>query len=114
MRTGPGGQKSFRAPRSEGRIPLEFGVQLSGHATFDGVETTFTENVSSRGAKVRSAYRWKPNDRLMISMLPGSFHSVARVAYCTSKPGGGYAVGLEFVEAAGDWVVANGGLTVVR
>jgi hypothetical protein len=109
-----GTQKSFREPRCEARIPMEFGVQLSGHAAFAGVETTFTENVSSRGAKVLSAYRWKTNDRLTITMLPGSFRSVARVAYCASMPSGGYAVGLEFVEARGNWVVANGGLTVVN
>lgn len=105
-----GAQKTFREPRCEARIPLEFGVQISGHSKSVAAETTFTENVSSHGAKVLSSHRWKPNDRLTIATLPGSFRSLARVAYCVSIPGGGFAVGVEFVESFGDWVVANGAL----
>jgi len=69
------------------------------------VEMTFTENVSSRGARVVTGRRWGVNDRLMIASLPGNFQSVARVAYCEPRRGEGYAVGLEFTEPEGRWVI---------
>ncbi len=83
-------------------------MQISGHAHLPGLETTFTQDVSSRGARVVSLRKWFPNDRLFLNTLTGAFRSVARVAYCQSMPGSGYAIGLEFLEPAGDWVV-NGG-----
>jgi hypothetical protein len=84
---------------------MEVGVLISGHGVLPGVETTFTENVSSLGARVLSARRWKTNDRLVVTTLAGSFRSVARVAYCRTVPQAGFAVGLEFVEKTGSWVV---------
>jgi hypothetical protein len=99
--------KAFAAPRCETRIPMEISVHITGHVKLPGTETTFTENVSLRGARVLSTRRWKPNDRLVISTLAGSFHSVARVAYCRKVPQAGFAVGLEFVESSGSWIVNN-------
>lgn len=85
---------------------MEVGVQIAGHAAQPGIETTFTENVSARGARVLSTRRWKQNDRLTISTLTGSFRAVARVAYCQLIGDAGFAVGLEFVDPRGSWVVA--------
>jgi hypothetical protein len=99
--------KSFTAPRRESRIPMEVGVHISGHAMLPGTEATFTENVSARGARVLSTRRWKINDRLVITTLAGTFRSVARVAYCQMVPQAGFAVGLEFVETTGSWIVAD-------
>lgn len=96
----------FSTPRVETRIPMEVGVQISGHVHLPGVETTFTENVSSRGARVLSVRRWSLNDQLWISTLTGGFKSLARVAYCESVRGAGFAVGLEFLEPDGNWVVS--------
>ncbi|MFZ0633890.1 MAG: PilZ domain-containing protein [Candidatus Acidiferrales bacterium] len=107
MRLGIGGSKTFGAPRAEKRIPMEVGVKISGHMDLPGIETTFTENVSARGARVLSSRRWSPNDRLTISTLTGSFRAVARVAYCESVPSAGYAVGLEFIQPDGRWIVGN-------
>jgi hypothetical protein len=107
MPLGMGAPKSFTVPRRETRIPMEVGVQISGHSVLRDPETTFTENVSSRGARIWSTQRWKMNDQMIIATLPGSFRSMARVAYCQSVPGAGYAVGLEFTEPIGDWVVGD-------
>jgi hypothetical protein len=101
------GIPKFPFSRSEARIPMEVGVHISGHPALPGTETTFTENVSSRGARVLSTRRWRPNDRLTLTTLTGSFRSVARVAYCQLVPDTGFAVGLEFVEHSGEWVVAE-------
>lgn len=107
MRFGMGVPKDTVAPRREPRIPMEVGVHITGHPILPGTETTFTENVSPRGARVLSVRRWKTDDRLTLTTLTGSFRSIARVAYCQMVPDSGYAVGLEFIEPNGKWVVAD-------
>ncbi|HKV04458.1 MAG TPA: PilZ domain-containing protein [Candidatus Acidoferrales bacterium] len=107
MPLGMGVPKTFTALRREARVPMEVVVRITGHAALPGTEATFTENVSLRGARVLSTRRWKINDRLVITTLAGSFRSLARVAYCQTVRQSGYAVGLEFVETSGSWVVAD-------
>lgn len=107
MPFGMGVPKSISFQRRETRVPMEVGVQISGHDTLPGSETTFTENVSARGARVFSNRRWKPNDQLTISTLTGSFRAAARVAYCQNIPENGFAVGVEFLELTGNWIVGN-------
>ncbi len=86
---------------------MEVGVHISGHSAHPGTETTFTENVSARGARVVSIRKWRINDRLIVSTLAGSFQSIARVAYCHTVPQVGFAVGLEFVEPGEGWVLGD-------
>jgi len=107
MPLGIGGKKGYSYPRAERRIPMEVGVQISGHVDLPGVETTFTENVSSRGARVLTSRRWQLNDRLTIATLTGAFQALARVAYCQTVPSSGYVVGLEFIQPEGRWVVGE-------
>ena len=97
--------KAYAVERYEERIPMEVAVQISGNERIPGVETTFTENVSSRGARVVTVRRWKPEDRLEFASLPGDFRAKARVAYCQPQPGHGFAIGLEFLEPTGRWVI---------
>lgn len=92
--------------RLEKRIPMAIAVHISGHGRAPGVETTFTENVSSRGARVVSTRRWRPNEMLEIASLPGDFHARARVAYCQPQSEG-FVIGLEFLEPSGRWVVGT-------
>ena len=98
---------NFPASRAERRIPMEVAVVLDGHAQLPGTEATFTENVSMRGARVVTFRRWEKNDRLQIAMRVGDFRSTARVAYCQSLRGQGYAIGVEFLEPQGRWVVES-------
>ncbi|MGA9145624.1 MAG: hypothetical protein WB007_17875 [Candidatus Acidiferrales bacterium] len=107
MAFGMGVPKTFSAPRRETRVPMEVGVHITGHPALPGTETTFTENVSPRGARVLSVRRWKQNDQLTIATVTGSFCALARVAYCQLVPEEGFAVGLEFIEPNGQWVVAE-------
>jgi hypothetical protein len=93
--------------RAERRIPMEIGVYLEGNRQVPGAESTFTENVSERGARVVSSRRWEPNDRLTLTSRSGEFRSSARVAYCQPMQGDGFAVGVEFLEPRGRWVVQN-------
>ena len=97
----------YSIARSEQRIPMEIGVVLDGHVALPGTEKTFTENVSARGARIRTIRRWVLNDRLKIQSAAGDFRSLARVAYCQSLRGAGYAIGVEFLERCGRWVVQS-------
>ena len=92
--------------RAEKRIPMAVAVRISGHSAQPGEETTFTEDVSFRGAKVFSTRRWKSGERLLLATLSGGFRSVARVAWCRPDRNAGFAVGLQLAETSGNWVVA--------
>ena len=107
MALGMGVPKSFIAVRSEKRVPMEVGVRITGHEAIPGTETTFTQNVSPNGARVLSTRPWKTNDRMVISTMTGSFRAMARVAYCTVTAESNFAVGVEFIEPKGRWVVGQ-------
>ena len=93
--------------RIERRIPMEIPVVLDGHRETPGAESTFTENVSARGARVVSTRRWDKDESLTLVSRTGEFRSSARVAYCQPLHGDGYAIGVEFLEPAGRWVVQS-------
>lgn len=93
--------------RSENRIPMEIPVVLEGNRQVPGVETTFTENVSAKGARVVSVRHWDKGARLMLASRTGEFRSSARVAYCQPLHGDGYVIGVEFLEPKGRWVVES-------
>jgi len=103
----PTHRNKFNFPRSENRIPMEIPVMLEGHRHLPGVENTFTENVSARGARVISVRHWDKNAQLTLASRSGEFRSSARVAYCHPIHGDGYAIGLEFLESKGRWVVES-------
>jgi len=86
---------------------MEVGVRISGNSTMPGMETTFTENVSTRGARVRSIRRWRTGESLWVMSVADGFRSLARVAYCENLPGYGFAIGVEFLELEGQWVMAS-------
>jgi hypothetical protein len=98
---------SFTFHRVERRIPMEIPVVLEAHKDVPGSESTFTENVSTRGARVVSARRWSKGEPLTFASRTGEFRSLARVAYCQPLHGDGYAIGVEFIDPAGRWVVQS-------
>ena|ERR1700690_167515 len=91
--------------RSENRIPMEIPVVLDGHRQMPGVEATFTENVSAKGARVVSVRQWEKGAPVLFASRTGEFRSAARVAYCQPVRGEGYVIGVEFLEPRGRWVV---------
>jgi hypothetical protein len=100
-------KNAFTFFRAEERVPMEIPVMLDGHQRTPGRESTFTENVSARGARVVSVRRWEKGERLTFISRTGEFRSSARVAYCQSLHGDGYAVGVEFLDVKGRWVVES-------
>ena len=105
MQLGMGVPKTFPIRRREPRIPMEVGVQISGHDELPGSESTFTQDISSRGARVFSIRRWQINDRVNFATPTGSFQALARVAYCQPSRDSLFAVGLEFLNPKGTWIV---------
>jgi hypothetical protein len=93
--------------RAERRIPVEVPVVIEGYRSTSGGESTFTENVSARGARVLSMRRWDQGERLTLASRTGEFRSSARVAYCQPVQGVGFAIGVEFLESQGRWVVQS-------
>ena len=62
---------------------------------------------SAKGARVVSARRWVKGTQLAFASRSGEFRSEARVAYCQPLHGQGYAIGVEFLEPQGRWVVES-------
>ena len=100
-------RSNFAFRRAEKRIPMEVPVLIDGHRMAPGSESTFTENVSLHGARVVSVRRWEQNEKLTFASRTGEFRSSARVAYCQPVQGEGFAIGLEFLEPKGRWVVQS-------
>jgi len=100
-------RNKFVFHRAEQRIPMEIPVMINGHRLAPGSESTFTENVSARGARVVSVRRWEQGEPLTFASRTGEFRSSARVAYCQPLQGEGFAIGVEFLEPKGRWVVQS-------
>ncbi len=96
----------FTFHRAEKRILMGIPVLIDGHRDAPGMESTFTENVSARGARVISARYWEQGDSLKFASRTGEFRSSARVAYCQSQSEG-FAIGVEFLNPKGRWVVQS-------
>jgi len=97
----------FTFHRAEKRIPMEIPVLIDGHQQAPGSESTFTENVSARGARVVTVRRWEQGEQLNFVSRTGEFRSPAQVAYCQPLQGDGFAIGVEFLEPKGRWVVQS-------
>jgi hypothetical protein len=106
MTTMPRSEPSY-VLRRENRIPMEIPVFLEGHRQLPGAESTFTENVSAGGARVVSTRRWDKGAQILFASRSGDFRSEARVAYCQPIHGDGYAIGVQFLDPQGRWVVQS-------
>jgi hypothetical protein len=91
------------APRPERRIARAMAVQLSTIDESPLAEKTFTENVSSHGARVVTKRRWRPEEHVWLKSLEGDFQSQARVVYCQLLPRNNFAVGLDLFSPAVEW-----------
>ena len=83
--------------RMERRLPIIVVVHLTEcpPAGTDGEEKTYTDNISSRGARIFSKHGWQPGDSVRVTPL--SENSVcAKVIYCHRLPDSRYGVGVKF------------------
>lgn len=89
-------------PRTERRTPMAEPVQLST-VNWSVTESTFTQDMSSRGARVTTQRVWQPGTQLTISSLRSDFSGLARVVYWRSFSSSRFAIGLEFLSCTGQW-----------
>jgi hypothetical protein len=81
--------------RLEARIPTRIALELSGPDEPLIYETTFTENVSSHGARVVTKRHWSPNDSVLVKLPQECLSSRARITYCQPLKGDELAMGLQ-------------------
>jgi hypothetical protein len=62
-------------------------------------ETTVTENISPRGARVVSRQQWQERDRVLLRTLEGDLRWQAKVVYCEILPSKTFALGLKLLIA---------------
>lgn len=91
----------MKSRRKEKRNPEKFGVLLSDGTVAEYVST---ENVSSRGARVRTARRWEPDTRVLVKSTWYDLRAEGRVVYCQPFPDTTFAVGLE-IAPTNAWVM---------
>lgn len=93
--------------KSEGRIEKRVAVKIPARLVpgENGflAETTTIVNVSTRGACVVTARRWRLGEELDLASASGEFRRQARVVYCHPLANGKFCTGLEF-GAAAHWV----------
>jgi hypothetical protein len=90
-------QQQYLVKRAADRVDMKVTALLVGRRDRLGVETGFTEDVSSRGVRVISTSEWPLGDTILVAIPGFHFTAAARVAYCDPLNDGRYGVGLEFV-----------------
>lgn len=96
-------QVETKGKRLEERKYMRVGVDLSGLDVRTPAHSGVTDNVSGHGARVLTAWPVKPNERLNLRSMAGSYRSRARVVYCVPE-GELYALGLQLYASAGEWI----------
>lgn len=92
--------------RTERRLPIMVVVQLA-KAPIQGIaekESTFTHDISSRGARVFSSHPWQAGEVVMLTSLQeGSV--CGKVIYCQRLEDNRYAIGLHVPDRPITWSV---------
>jgi hypothetical protein len=95
----------MRVPRgrTEKRSPWKAPAELSRLDLSLPAETTVTENISPRGARVLSRQRWQEGNRVLVKTLEGNLQWQAKVVYCEILPSDTFALGLKLLTAPDRW-----------
>lgn len=83
-------------------------VMLTSLELTSRTELTFTENISSGGARVVTGKLWSADDVLVIKSMEGDLQSEARVVYRQPVREQVYAIGVKFIEPKGGWQTKSG------
>ena len=93
--------------RKEERNPEKLQVLLSWMAEPLLTEPASTDDVSSRGMRVRAYRPWRRNTHLIVQSSENQLWGRAKVVYCQTLPGKTFALGLEFVARTGGWIMRS-------
>ena len=88
--------------RREARSIVSEPVELTNLSRTWSPETTSTQNISPRGARVTTQRLWEPGTFLLLKSVRGNFWARARVVYWRSFLSRAI-MGLEFLEQGGEW-----------
>ena len=90
--------------RMERRLPIIVVVRLaqSKCASTDGGERTYTDNISSRGARVYSIRPWQLGDAVQVTPR-NEAPACGKVVYCQTLPDDRYIVGVKFQDGPIQW-----------
>jgi PilZ domain len=89
--------------RTEKRSASAVPVGLSPLDLSRPAESTVTENISPRGARVVSKQQWQEGDRVMLKTLARDLRWQAKVVYCEILPSSTFALGLKLLTAPDRW-----------
>jgi hypothetical protein len=90
--------------RTEKRLPIIVVVRLA-RAEPSGAqkeERTFTDNISSRGARVFSTRPWQLGDAVQLTPRNEGL-ALGKVVYCQMLPDNRYAIGVKFQDRQVAW-----------
>ena len=90
--------------RMERRLPIVVVVRLAHaeRAGADGEERTYTDNISSRGARVYSNRPWQLGDAVQVTPRNGA-PARGKVVYCQTLPDSRYVIGVKFQDRPITW-----------
>src|SRR5260370_17305375 len=91
--------------RTEKRSAWALRVDISRLDLSLPAETTVTENISPRGARVVSRQQWQEGDRVFVKALKGDLRLRAQVVYCEILSSNPFALGPKLLTPASE--VAN-------
>jgi hypothetical protein len=97
--------ESISVGRMEKRLPIAIVVRLAHGADqpVSGAELTYTDNVSSHGARVISRRAWQPGDVARITSLKDETTVSGKVIYCQKLPDDRHCIGLNFEDRRVTW-----------
>ncbi len=78
-------------------------VMLTSLELTSRTELTFTENISSGGARLVTGKLWSANDPLVIRSLEGDLQSEAIVVYRQPVREEVFAIGVKLIKPTGRW-----------
>jgi hypothetical protein len=84
--------------RMEKRLPIAIVVRLTQaqDQPANGTEVTYTDNVSSHGARVVSNRPWEPGEVAQVTSLKDEITIRGKVVYCHKQQENRYLIGLNF------------------
>src|SRR5260370_4557709 len=90
--------------RMERRVPIVVVVRLAEAecASTDGGERTYTDNISSRGARVYSIRPWRLGDAVQVTPR-NEAPACGKVVYCQMLPDDLYVIGVKFQDRPIQW-----------
>jgi hypothetical protein len=89
--------------RMERRLPIVVVVRLARECTAaNGEERTYTDNISSRGARVYSIRPWQLGDTVQVTPR-NEDPACGNVAYCQTLEDGRFVIGVKFQDPPVAW-----------